>query len=172
MKKFLPNNKSSVVSRQLSDKHGFTLIELLVVITIIAVLATVGFIAYSGVSARGRDARRMEELRSIGNAMEKNYQPGVGYVVLSTGDFTNSAIPTDPWTTQNKCGDTGAKPCDYCAYTAGTAFGYPSVANCTATNRVSATQPAASNVGYVVCANLETAAGVAGVKYYCIKNAQ
>lgn len=160
MKKFLP--------KSVRTPQGFTLIELLVVITIISILSVVGFVTYSGVSARARDTKRIEEINAIQKAMEKNYQPGVGYVVLAGTDFSNGTVVADPWTGQNKCGTGGAQVCDYCAFAAGTASA--NYAACA--NKVSTTQPAASNVGYVVCANLETAAGAAGARYYCVKNVQ
>lgn len=52
-------------------KSGFTLIELLVVISIIAVLSTIGFVAYSTVSKQGRDAKRQSDLKSIQSALEQ-----------------------------------------------------------------------------------------------------
>lgn len=170
MKRFLPKSVKNTQVYPEQSRRGFTLIELLVVISIIAILAVVSFVTYSGVSARGRDTKRIEELDAIAKAMEKNYQPGVGYVVLATTDFINGAIPADPLTGQSKCGAANALICEYCSTGAGSAFG--ANAACAAANKVSTSAPAASNVGYTVCANLETNAGPSGVKYYCVKNAQ
>lgn len=161
MKKFLPNS--------VNNPQGFTLIELLVVISIIAILAVIGFVAYTGITARGRDAKRIAEINSIQKAMEKNYQPGVGYVVLKTTDFQDGSIPTDPLTGQLKCGVSSGTPpvlgvCDYCVV--GAVGNYA-----TCTNKVSGSQPPAGT-SYTVCANLETAAGKNGATYYCLPNAQ
>lgn len=167
MRKLLPkslNNPSGLPA----GRQGFTLIELLVVITILAVLAVIGFIAYQGVTARARDARRIQEIDAIQKAMEKNFKPGQGggYVLLSTADFVNGEIPTDPYVGQSKCGVGAAQICQYCDLTGGAAGNYAACAN-----PVSATRPALG-LTYIVCANLETASGKAGATYYCQKNAQ
>lgn len=171
MKRFLPKSTKNIQVYPEQSRRGFTLIELLVVISIISILAVVGFVVYSGVSARGRDIKRIEELDAIAKAMEKNYQPGTGYVVLGAADFVNGVVPADPLTGNNKCGAANALVCEYCSTGAGTAFG--ANATCAAANKVAAGgPPAASNLGYTVCANLETSAGAGGNKYYCVKNAQ
>jgi prepilin-type N-terminal cleavage/methylation domain-containing protein len=54
-------------------KRGFTLIELLVVIAIIGILATIIFVALGASNAKGRDARRISELRQIKYALELYY---------------------------------------------------------------------------------------------------
>lgn len=161
MKKFLP--------KSFNNPQGFTLVELLVVISIIAILSVIGTVVYSGVSARGRDAKRMAEINAIQQAMEKNYQPGATntYPVLNTTDFVNGAVPLDPSTGTSKCGASALQICEYCAFAKDTTFA--NYATCT--NKVSTTQPAAAT-GYVVCANLETKAGVGGNTYYCKSNAQ
>lgn len=161
MKKFLPTSTALSVNKQ-----GFTLIELLVVITIIAILAVTGFVVYSGISARARDAKRIVEIDAIQKAMEKNYQPGAAnpYPVLSPTDFANGVIPTDPLTGTSKCGAGGAQICNYCVVA--TPGNYA-----TCTNLVSSTQPPVGS-SYIVCANLETRAGVGGATYYCKSNAQ
>ncbi|EKD85387.1 MAG: hypothetical protein ACD_38C00035G0011 [uncultured bacterium] len=53
--------------------RGFTLIELLVTVSIIAILATIGLIAYSSILAQGRDSKRQSDLRSIQSALEQYY---------------------------------------------------------------------------------------------------
>lgn len=164
---------------------GFTLIELLVVITIIAILSVIGLVVYSGISARARDTKRMAEIDSIQKAMEKKYQPGstTPYKPLAIDDFVNNVVPTDPRSTEAKCGAPTAggqnKTCVYCFYpkgttqaedigtTAGTCGTMSAVGGSLAASGV----PTASS-GYVVCANLETPAGFNGAYYYCKANAQ
>src|SRR5256885_1497974 len=50
--------------------RGFTLIELLLTISILAVLSTVGLVAYNSVSSNGRDQTRLRDLNSIKQALE------------------------------------------------------------------------------------------------------
>jgi len=51
-------------------KSGFTLVELIVVITILAVLATVGFISFQWYSSTSRDSVRLSEIKNISKAFE------------------------------------------------------------------------------------------------------
>lgn len=171
MKKFLP-----------ASKNGFTLIELLVVITIIAVLSVIGFVVYSGISARARDTRRMAEIDAIQKAMESNYKPGAAspYAALSNADFVNGAVPKDPLSITpvpatapyGKCGSgtPANQQCDYCSFTT---VPIASWNTCTGigVNVVTNGVPAAGR-SYIVCANLETGAGFEGRNYYCKVNAQ
>lgn len=97
---------------------GFTLIELLIVISIIGVLAAVGFVSYSSAQSKARDSRRKQDLKSIATALELYYGvnrsylavPGDGYYVsttnpgnwlpqlLSPSKFIN-VLPIDPLNT-------------------------------------------------------------------------
>lgn len=49
---------------------GFTLAELIVVITVLAILATVGFVALSGYSSDARDSARLSEIGMVSKAVE------------------------------------------------------------------------------------------------------
>lgn len=53
---------------------GFTIVELLIVIVIIAVLASVTVVAYSGVQNRGKDTERQTDIRQIAQQLEMYYQ--------------------------------------------------------------------------------------------------
>lgn len=61
----------SIINHQSSDKNskGFTLVELLIAISIMAVLTVMGFNVYTGVQARARDAKRMDDLQQIKKAL-------------------------------------------------------------------------------------------------------
>lgn len=80
---------------------GFTLIELLVVIAIIAVLASIVLVSLNTARIKGRDARRIADIKSLQVALEMYYD-GVGAGVYSPAlaDLKTSgyipAIPTDP----------------------------------------------------------------------------
>lgn len=62
-------------------KQGFTLIEMLIVVAIIGVLASIVLVGLGPVQRRGRDARRIADLRETQNALELyfgkcTYYPG------------------------------------------------------------------------------------------------
>ncbi len=63
-------------------KSGFTLIELLIAISIISILATIGFISYAAIQRDARDSRRLSDLRLIEQSLEhlrsKNGQYPIG----------------------------------------------------------------------------------------------
>jgi prepilin-type N-terminal cleavage/methylation domain-containing protein len=52
------------------ERRGFTLIELLVVIAIIGLMATVSVVAFSGAAKKGRDAKRLFDMRQIMTALD------------------------------------------------------------------------------------------------------
>lgn len=55
------------------DKKGFTLIEILIVVFIIGLLASIVLVGLGSFRARGRDARRIADLREIQNGLELYY---------------------------------------------------------------------------------------------------
>ena len=91
-------------------RGGFTLIELLVVISIIGLLASVVMASLNSARAKGRDARRIADLKQIQNALTLYYDdngryPTVGSWVNSTAGCNwipglaptyISCVPQDP----------------------------------------------------------------------------
>ena len=155
MKKFLPKTKNNT--------SGFTLIELMVTVSIIAILAVIGFTVLSNASKGARDARRKGDIDAIARALEVNYdETGGKYKVLAASQFTNGALPVDPQDANTNC--LGGY-CGYCATS--TANAIPTV--CAAANKVTTSLPAAGNA-WTICANLETA--VSGVNQYCKTNSR
>ncbi|MBI2021391.1 prepilin-type N-terminal cleavage/methylation domain-containing protein [Candidatus Daviesbacteria bacterium] len=67
-------NGFTLMSKALKGNYGFTLIELLISITIIAIIASIGFVSYSQAQSTGRDSRRKQDLASLANALEIYYQ--------------------------------------------------------------------------------------------------
>jgi type II secretion system protein G len=92
-------------------KRGFTIIELLVVIAIIAMLTSIVLVVLTGLQAKSRDTRRMEDVREIQKALSLYYVDGnrfpkaVTPVTITGSDSISTAlidsgsisgVPTDP----------------------------------------------------------------------------
>lgn len=117
--------------------RGFTLIELLVTISIIAILFSIGLMAYSAVLKQGRDSKRQSDIRSIQSALEQYfadqffYPTAAGldnaFVVSSPPAFTSStgnpsspsptktymnSVPQDPTGTLRYRYETSPDGCD------------------------------------------------------------
>lgn len=85
---------------------GFTLIEVLIVVFIIGLLASVVLVGLGAFRQRGRDARRITDLRSVQNALElyysKNgiYPPTSNWSALEgklvSASVGVNSIPNDP----------------------------------------------------------------------------
>lgn len=77
-------------------KKGFTLIELLVVMTIIAILATIGFAAYEASQSSARDSKRKQDIDALASALEQKYNPITNsYSPLGNSSF-QAGLPKDP----------------------------------------------------------------------------
>lgn len=82
-------------------RRAFTLIELLVVIAIIALLSSIILASLSSANAKGRDARRISDIKQIQLALALYYDANSSYPAvidaahLVTPGFI-STIPTDP----------------------------------------------------------------------------
>ena len=92
-------------------KSGFTLIEVLIVVFIIGLLASVVLIGLGAFRQRGRDARRVADLRSAQNALELYYTKNNQYpkvtgsgsqtwtdleTAINNANIGVSSIPKDP----------------------------------------------------------------------------
>lgn len=91
-------------------KKGFTLIEVLIVVAIIGILASIILLGLGAFRGKGRDSRRMTDLRQVQNALElyfvKNgYYPNVSSWSELTTNLVNAGIgiitvsndPTTGW---------------------------------------------------------------------------
>ena len=66
-------------------KKGFTIIELIVVIAVIAVLGTIVMVSVNGYIAKGRDARRKNDLSNIARALVVYYEKVGNYIESGSG---------------------------------------------------------------------------------------
>ncbi|MBI3305950.1 type II secretion system protein [Candidatus Nomurabacteria bacterium] len=86
------------------NKKGFTLIELLVVVAIIGLLASVVLTSLSSARAKGRDARRLEDINQIRTALE--------IYAVTYSSYPASYANTFYWISDNNYPDTsGFPPC-------------------------------------------------------------
>jgi type II secretion system protein G len=81
-----------------SKARGFTLIELLTVIAIIGILASIVMTSLSAAQSKGRDAKRVADIRTIQLALEEYYNDNGNYPTALSALTPNylPAIPTDP----------------------------------------------------------------------------
>lgn len=84
-----------------THSRGFTLIELLVVIAIIGVLSSIVLASLNSARQKGRDARRLADVKQLQLALELYYDANSSYpATLSTAALVTpgyiSVIPTDP----------------------------------------------------------------------------
>jgi prepilin-type N-terminal cleavage/methylation domain-containing protein len=88
----------------MNNKHGFTLIELLVVIAIIGILSSVVLASLNTARQKGRDARRISDVKQLQLALELYYDSHQTYPA-ATGGAPSSllssegfipAVPQDP----------------------------------------------------------------------------
>jgi len=68
---------------------GFTIVELLIVIVVIAILAAISIVAYSGIQQRARDTERMAELSSLQKALEIYHAEKGGYPLCGSTSGPN-----------------------------------------------------------------------------------
>lgn len=73
-----------------SNKKGFTLIELLVVLLIIGLLATISVVALGTARAKGRDTRRLTDVKGIQNALELYFVDVNGYPAVASATTLGS----------------------------------------------------------------------------------
>ncbi len=83
------------------SKRGFTLIELLVVIAIIGILSSVVLASLNSARRKGRDARRVADVKQLQLALELSYDANGEYpaAILAANLVTPgymAAVPADP----------------------------------------------------------------------------
>lgn len=68
-----------------AGRQGFTFVELLVSVSIVAVLAAIGAVAYASTSKRSRDTKRTADVQTIRSALEIYRSEQGSYPTLSPG---------------------------------------------------------------------------------------
>ena len=76
-------------------RRGFTIVELLIVIVVIAILAAISIVAYTGIQQRARDAQRANDIATITKALELYYIDHGRFPTASGSNSINS-LPKDP----------------------------------------------------------------------------
>ncbi len=141
-----------------SNKKGFTLIELLVVLLIIGLLATISVVALGTARAKGRDTRRLTDVKGIQNALELYFVDANGYPVVSSattlGSGNAASLTNSGWEDSTPAGTimymvkVPANPTPN-----GAAYVY------TSTDGTSACTTGSSCASYTLTFNLESGAG-------------
>ena len=72
----------------MKKSQGFTLFELLVSISIIGILVALATVSYSAAQKKARDARRIQDMKSIQTAAEQYY---------SVNNYNYPLSTTTPW---------------------------------------------------------------------------
>lgn len=67
-----------------AHERGFTLIELLVVIAIIGLLSSIVLSSLNTARIKGRDARRLSDMKQLQTALELYYSDNIAYPVATT----------------------------------------------------------------------------------------
>lgn len=85
------------MKRILKTQKGFTLVELLVAISIVAVLATIGFTLFQTTQASARDAKRRSDIDAMATALETHFDATIAsYAALDGSWFVDKVTPDDP----------------------------------------------------------------------------
>lgn len=88
------------------NNKGFTLIEILIVVAIIGILASIVLVNVRGFRAKGQDARRIADIRTIQNGLELYYSSEGKYPTVTVfcadpidmkfADVGVNVLPKDP----------------------------------------------------------------------------
>jgi len=125
--------------------RGFTLIELLVVIAIIGILATIITVSLTSARAKGRDAKRISDIRTLQLALEEYYNDNGFYPATQAAVYTIGVL------SPNYLGTLPLDPKDNQSQYSYSAYNATATSNCTSSKAI----------GYHLGAGLEDASNPA-----------
>jgi prepilin-type N-terminal cleavage/methylation domain-containing protein len=156
----------------LKKQRGFTLIELLVVIAIIGLLASIILASLDQARKKGRDARRIADVKEVQLALELYYDANSGYPSSAGGNLSLissaltptdiSVLPTDPT-------NSGSYIYSYYSGTSGGAAACTSGV-CASYLLIADTENTPPTGGFVGTWNGQTCATGSGPYEYCVHN--
>ncbi len=148
----------------MKSNKGFTLFELLVSVSIIGILTAIASISFSNAQKKGRDARRMEDMKMIQNAAEMYYS-------LNSYTYPISTAAPDAWTPASSSSPALERfPTDPKGVGYENPYTYSAVGG-----------GALTGANYCACAYIEGNGGNSdancgnygtGTQYFCVKNQQ
>lgn len=153
--------------RNFFGSKGFTLVELLTVIAIIGILSTIVMTSLLTARKKGRDVKRIADIKQIQLALEQYYNDNLKYPPnIYSGGYLNPAympvVPKDPLEGGNNCGGNSNGQYCYTAFNAAAAASTNCVANIPVKYHLAAVLEIAGNQGSGVYAQTAGAAQNSG----------
>ncbi len=108
---------------QAKNSKGFTLVELIVVITILAILATIGFLSLQGYTSDAKNTKTQANLRTVSSSLVNEQAiTQQGFDSYMSGAFVGGASNYNSWSGNTAAGFTGGTiyGSGFLAFTGGT----------------------------------------------------
>src|SRR5690606_17591707 len=90
---------------KISNQKGFTIVELLIVIVVIAILAAISIVAFTGIQQRGRDSARASDVSNIVKALTARSADGFAWPENAETATTGARAVLTTYTTANLSAD-------------------------------------------------------------------
>lgn len=114
--------KSSCFNAKIKYR-GFTIVELMIVIIVIAILAAISIVAYTGVQGRAHDVAVQNDLRNFGNAVQI-YLLDEGGAMPNPNQVMSTVHGTDARLSENSYDTSGGNNVLYCRGSVNTSSGW------------------------------------------------